>query len=311
MKMKTLQGFYKYKSPTNIHIINSNYYTSYSNYKSDNKNNNLYTINYNNIKNNEIKTENNNTDKNFLKSQNFFAKDFKHFNIPKNINQETRQNKIKNQNKLNCNFYLSSHKFYTSGNHTEKHKKNNTATLPTIKTSYTPKNSQNTSKNINLYDDIIKNYKNNVLNKNFQVTNINSINNQHQYKSNSQTKNNYRYFQSLENNNNNNINNNSNNHSPSTRVNFFKSNNILSKLDEPTKSLSYFSKLTYPLYKNAKQSEKPFDIITSYAANTYKGTVRNYNEDRISVIVNVKHNNYLYHFSLYTMAMQGINVVNI
>ena len=63
--MKTLQGFYKYKSPTNIHIINSNYYNSYSNYKSDNKYNNLYTINYNNIRNNEIKTENNNTDKIF------------------------------------------------------------------------------------------------------------------------------------------------------------------------------------------------------------------------------------------------------
>ena len=289
--MKTLQGFYKYKSPTNIHIINSNYYNSYSNYKSDNKYNNIYTINYNNIKNNEIKTENNNTDKNFLKSQNFFAKDFKHFNIPKNLTQETNQNKNKNPNKLNYNFYLSSHKFYSSGNHIEKHIKNNTATLPTIKTSYTPRYSPIPSKSTNLYDDIIKNYKNNILHKNFQVSNLNNTNNHYQYKSNSQTKNNNRYFQSQENNNNIN-NNNFNNHSPSTRVNFFKSNNFLSKLDEPTKSLSYFSKLTYPLYKSAKQSEKSFDIITSYAANTYKGTVRNYNEDRISVIVNVKHNNY-------------------
>ena len=288
--MKTLQGFYKYKSPTNIHIINSNYYNSYSNYKSDNKYNNLYTINYNNIRNNEIKTENNNTDKNFLKSQNFFAKDYKHFNIPKNNNQESNQNKIKNQNKLNYNFYLSSHKFYSNGNNTEKNLKNNAATLPAIKTSYTPKISQNHSTRINFYDDIIKNYKNNTINKNFQITNVSNTNNLHPNKSNSQTRNNYRYFQSQENNNI--INNNSNNHSPSTRLNFFKSSNFLSKLDEPIKSLSYFSRLAYPLYKNAKQSEKSFDIITSYAANTYKGTVRNYNEDRISVIVNVKNNNY-------------------
>ena len=192
---------------------------------------------------------------------------------------------------MNYNFYLSSHKFYSSGNHIEKHIKNNTATLPTIKTSYTPRYSPIPSKSTNLYDDIIKNYKNNILHKNFQVSNLNNTNNHYQYKSNSQTKNNNRYFQSQENNNNIN-NNNFNNHSPSTRVNFFKSNNFLSKLDEPTKSLSYFSKLTYPVYKSAKQSEKSFDIITSYAANTYKGTVRNYNEDRISVVVNVKHNNY-------------------
>ena len=274
MKTTTSTGFYKYKSPTNIHIINSNYYNSYSNYKSDNKYNNLYTINYNHLKNHEIKTENNNTDKAFLKSQNFFAKDFKRFNIPKNNIQEMPQNKIKNQNKLNYNFYLSSHKFYSVGNNTEKHLKNNAETLPTIKTNYTPRNTQNPSKSLNFYDDIIKNYKNNFTTKSLQITNTNTntntSNNQYHIKSNSQTRNNYRYFQSLDNNSSN-----GSNHSPSTRVNFFKSNNLFSKLDDSTKSLTYFSKLTYPIYKNAKQR-----------------TVRNYNEDRISVIVNVKHNNY-------------------
>lgn len=291
--MKTLQGFYKYKSPTNIHIINSNYYNSYNNYKSDNKYNNLYSINYNNIRNNEIKTENNNNEKLFLKSQNLFAKDFKRFNIPKNENQEVQQNKIKNKNKLNYNFYLSSHKFYSTGNHNDKHLKNNISTLPSIKTTYTSRHSHDPSKSINFYDNIIKNYKNDIINKNLQLTTINAninTNNQHQIKSNSQTKSNNRYFQTLDIASNNNT-----NHSPSTRMNFFKSNNntnFLSKLEESTKSLTYFSKLSYPLYKSAKQSEKSFDIIASYAANTYKGTVRNYNEDRISVIVNVKHNNY-------------------
>ena len=292
--MKTLQGFYKYKSPTNIHIINSNYYNSYSNYKSDNKYNNLYSINYNSIRNNEIKTENNNNDKLFLKSQNLFAKDFKRFNVPKKDNQEVQQNKIKNQNKLNYNFYLSSHKFYSTGNHNEKYLKNNISTLPSIKTNYTSRHSHNPLKSLNFYDNILKNYKNDIINKNVQLTSINAninANNQYQLKSNSQTKSNNRYFQSLDI-----ISNNNTNHSPSIKMNFFKNNNnnnnFLSKLEESTKSLTYFSKITYPLYKNAKQSEKSFDLITSYAANTYKGTVRNYNEDRISVIVNVKHNNY-------------------
>ena len=292
--MKTLQGFYKYKSPTNIHLVNPNYYNSHSNHKIDYKYSNLYSINYNNIRNNEIKTENINADKYFLKSQNLFAKDFKRFNIPNNLNQETEQNKVKNQNKLNSNFYLSSHKFYSTTNHNEKYLKNNMATLPTIRTCYTTSHSQNPTRNNNFYDEIINNYKNSIINKNIHIssltTNTNNINqfNQYQIKSNSQTKNNNRYFQSIDTS----SNNIKNNHSPSTKINFFRNTNLLTKIDESTKSLTYFTKLVYPLYKNAKQSEKSFDIISSYAANTYKGTVRNYNEDRISVIVNVKHNNY-------------------
>lgn len=294
--MKTLQGFYKYKSPTNIHILNSNYYKSNSNYKSDNKHNNLYSIQYNNIRNNEIKTENNNMEKYFLKSQNLFAKDFKRFNIPKNLNQENHQNRAKNQNKLNNNFYLSTHKFYSTGKNNEKYIKNSMATLPSIKTTYTTRHSQIPTRSSNFYDDIINNYKNNILNKNFPMTSLttsNNTNNNNQYnnyqiKSNSQTKNNNRYFQSLENNTNS-IN---TNHSPSTRTNFFRNSNLLTKIEEPVKTLTYFIKLSYPLFKSAKQSEKSFDVISSYAANTYKGTVRNYNEDRISVIVNVKHSNY-------------------
>jgi hypothetical protein len=141
--MKTLQEFYKYKSPTNIHVLSSNYYKSNSNYKSDNKHNNLYSIHYNNIRNNEIKTENSNMEKYFLKSQNLFAKDFKRFNIPKNLNQENNQNRAKNQNKLNNNFYLSTHKFYSN----EKYIKNSMATLPSIKTTYTTRHSQIPSRN--------------------------------------------------------------------------------------------------------------------------------------------------------------------
>ena len=277
--MKTLQGFYKYKSPTNIHVIDSNYYNlSHSNYKSDTKYNNIYTINYNNIKNNEIKTENN-IYKYFSKSQNLFSKDLNHQN-----NQHISNSQ--NLNKPNYNFYLSSHKFYSNNGNNNTHKEktlknNNLSTLPTIKTSYSTRNSHSQYRNNNFYDDILKNYKNNFFNKNSQLINSN-INNQYQIKSNSQTKNNYRYFQSLEN----------QSLSPSTKINFFKNNNIISKLEETTKSLNYFAKLSYPLYKGAKQSEKSYDLIKSYAANTYKGTVRNYNEDRISLMVNIRHSNY-------------------
>ena len=45
----------------------------------------------------------------------------------------------------------------------------------------------------------------------------------------------------------------------------------------------------------SKISSKSFGLITSYAANTYKGIVRDYNEDRVSININVtkpKFNNY-------------------
>ena len=46
-------------------------------------------------------------------------------------------------------------------------------------------------------------------------------------------------------------------------------------------------------FNKGKISSKTFGIITSYAANTNQGIVRNYNEDRVSIIINMnKPNNY-------------------
>ena len=42
------------------------------------------------------------------------------------------------------------------------------------------------------------------------------------------------------------------------------------------------------LYQPAKHSEGSFDVISAYGINTYKGLVRNYNEDRVTVIINAK-----------------------
>ena len=47
----------------------------------------------------------------------------------------------------------------------------------------------------------------------------------------------------------------------------------------------------YNLYQPAKHSIKSFDSIISYGVNTYRGIIRNYNEDRVSIIVNAKNPN--------------------
>lgn len=40
-------------------------------------------------------------------------------------------------------------------------------------------------------------------------------------------------------------------------------------------------------YAKAKSSKKKYGIIKSYAVNTYHGIVRNYNEDRVAIILNI------------------------
>lgn len=47
----------------------------------------------------------------------------------------------------------------------------------------------------------------------------------------------------------------------------------------------YFT--NYSRYEQAKYSNKPYGSIAGYAANTNQGQVRNYNEDRVSIILNV------------------------
>ena len=40
-------------------------------------------------------------------------------------------------------------------------------------------------------------------------------------------------------------------------------------------------------FDRAKTSSKTMGNIKAYAANTYQGLVRNYNEDRVSIIINM------------------------
>ena len=45
--------------------------------------------------------------------------------------------------------------------------------------------------------------------------------------------------------------------------------------------------MTFEDFLPAKSSKKSKGFIRAYAANTYKGLVRDYNEDRVSIILNI------------------------
>lgn len=40
-------------------------------------------------------------------------------------------------------------------------------------------------------------------------------------------------------------------------------------------------------YEQSKTSKKTMGVVKSYGVNTYQGIVRNYNEDRVSIIINM------------------------
>lgn len=44
-------------------------------------------------------------------------------------------------------------------------------------------------------------------------------------------------------------------------------------------------------FENAKFATRTHGLITSYAANTHQGIQRNYNEDRVSIILNMSRPN--------------------
>ena len=301
--MRTQQAFYKNKTPQNIRVVNSNFnniyknnyynynnYNNYNNYISMNKFNTLYNINYNNNRknNNELtkysskKLNTENEGRYYLKSQNYFSKDYKSIN---NIRRNNRDRDFsistnKSPNRTNINFYLSkNHINNFNKSNDNKNTKNNLSTLPSIKTGY---QARNKSQNNNNYDNNIFN-KNNNINNNINIdsnsnTKLNNIKTFHSIKNN-KSKNNNRYYKAT-------------NYSSPTKYNIFQfnPNNNENNINE-TPSLNFLLREKFLLYKNAKYSEKSFNLITGYGVNTYKGIIRNYNEDRISVIVNAKYNN--------------------
>lgn len=51
-------------------------------------------------------------------------------------------------------------------------------------------------------------------------------------------------------------------------------------------SLAEILNENYAYYQQAKHSENSFDKIISYGVNTYRGVIRNYNEDRVTILIN-------------------------
>ena len=51
-------------------------------------------------------------------------------------------------------------------------------------------------------------------------------------------------------------------------------------------SLAEILNENYSYYQRAKHSENSFDKIISYGVNTYRGVIRNYNEDRVTILIN-------------------------
>ena len=180
--------------------------------------------------------------------------------------------------KSNTNFYLSNMNFYNSAtvikndlldNYNNKiinpikktsktvPKKNN---LYKIKTSGIPLNmNQNLKKikllnninnNTNINNEINNNIHNNYENKTLNITNNKFMNN------------NYTYY---------------NNFDFKSNINFGNENSLERIISE-----------NYALYQDAKHSLNSFDLISAYGVNTYRGIFRNYNEDRVSIIVNAK-----------------------
>ena len=295
--MRTQQGFYKYQKPQNISVINSNlfnntYRNNYNNFIAINKNNTLYSINYNNNRkiNNELNNNHNrrynieNENKYYLKSQNLFLNDFKSINNAprRNKNYSISANKI--PNRTNNNFYIPKDSFqHTNYSIDYINKKNNLSTLPSIKTGNPTRYNQSLKRNSNL---IINNNINQINNITFQNKASNSL-----------PKNIKSYSNKFSNGDNGNKNNNrclqtQNNSCPKKNHLIKNIKNISNNIENQNKitpSLIFLLREKFLLYKDAKCSEKPFNLVAAYGVNTYKGTIRNYNEDRISVIVNAKY----------------------
>ena len=73
------------------------------------------------------------------------------------------------------------------------------------------------------------------------------------------------------------------------------SNYIKCKLDPKILDKQYFQ------FCSSKTSKRDNNIIKSYSTNTYKGLIRNYNEDKVSIIINYKQDNNICEYSFFSI----------
>ena len=88
-------------------------------------------------------------------------------------------------------------------------------------------------------------------------------------------------------NNNNNGNNNNSNQNTNNNNQENKFITISDIIGEKCKLNLDILRIIYSNYDQCKTSKKKMGIIKSYGVNTYQGIVRNYNEDRVSIIINM------------------------
>ena len=179
--------------------------------------------------------------------------------------------------KANNNFYLSNAKFYNSGT---LYKSENLDNLNDLnlkakrdnKDIFYNKFSNRTIPKKTIYK--IKSHTNPLFNQNLKkikiINNVNITNNIN-----------------VSNNTYNNIQNNINNYSNLNNINLDLNFNLNFRFENEN-SLEKILSENYPMYPDAKHSTNSFDVITAYGVNTYRGIFRNYNEDRVSIIVNAK-----------------------
>lgn len=152
----------------------------------------------------------------------------------------------------------------------------------------------NSNVNINLPKEQISTSNKKPSNSNKRINEISNIIN---YNSNNTNNN--------SNSNNSNLKSNNNNILTKTKYNFsdslsppqVKSNFPSTTKNQPISIMSLFASNLpldikhlnnfYPSYDSSKYSAKSLGVVKSYSANTHQGTVRDYNEDRVSIILNI------------------------
>ena len=278
--MKTQTDFFKFKVNPKM---------AYLNYNNNNKGPQFSAI----IQKYPVNNNYNNNNNISFKNTNYNHRYYLNSNSSNNIINSYKKSKLSsfsqkkpvNKNKTNTGFYLSNINNFANlnkennnsinsfmNNNLNKHKLNNvnkpnyksySSTMPRKTNSYSMKSTTRT----NFYSPSLKKLK--IVNNNDKDINYNNIINK--------IKDNINNINYNKNNNRNNNINNINNKNINKNINTILLSNILNE--------------QYPMYQDAKHSDNSFDIISGYGVNTYKGIMRNYNEDRVSIIVNAKKSN--------------------
>ena len=172
--------------------------------------------------------------------------------------------------------YLNNHKTKQSNSQTKTKNHIHKNTLKNIKINHKP----NEIKQLNSFKDLNININTHInINSPLSIpSQINYLNNNNNHNNNNINNTN---STSLNHINNNNIKNNS----PQMNPEIISINSFLNNQDIPIQISNL--NIEYKDFEKSKSSNKPIGNIRAYAANTYQGIIRDYNEDRVSITLNV------------------------